>query len=253
MRFKSIFSILRNYTFRDIARMIFLHPILSILGLLGKPISEFPKNAIYKYLPKNPLIIEAGCANGIDTVLFATDFPMGKIVALEPLPELFKIARTEFSAFSNINLHQLALSSESGTTKTLYAGAHNNFHQSSSLLKPSDHFNYYPEIDFTREIEVKTINISDLMKLSGFERVDLLWLDLQGHELTVLESTDPLILKTIRVLHIEISRKPLYEGAPSYVEVSNFMIKNGFKLVKKRMPLATGNAIYLNENADTFL
>jgi len=253
MSFKSMFSILRNYTFLDIARLIFLHPILTIRGLLGVPISEFPKNAIYKYLPKSPLIIEAGCANGTDTILFATDFPMSKIIALEPLPELFKIARTEFSAFSNISLYQLALSSESGTTKTLYACADDKIHQSSSLLKPSDHSNYYPDIDFTREIEVKTINLSDLIKLSGFEYVDLLWLDLQGHELTVLENAGPTILKAIRLIHIEISRKPLYEGAPSYKEVSNFMIRNGFKLVKKRMPLATGNAIFLNEKAGSFL
>ena len=185
--------------------------------------------------------------------LFATDFPEGTIIALEPLPELYKIASTEFLPHSNISLYQLALSSDSGITKTLYAGAHDNIHQSSSLLKPTNHSNYYPDIDFNREIEVNTISLSDLMKLGEFKNIDLLWLDLQGHELAVLESTDPLILKTIRVIHIEISRKPLYEGAPSHKEITNFMIRNGFKLVKKRMPLATGNAIFLNEKVGGFV
>jgi hypothetical protein len=215
--------------------------------LFGHPISEFSKNDIFKLLPDNPVIVEAGCADGTDTLIFAQYYPKAKIIALEPLAELFEIASARTKDYSNVQLYKLALSNESDQIRTLYTGGQENIHQSSSLLIPSDHDKYYPEIEFKREVNVKTISLENLLKSNSIEQVDLLWLDLQGFELLVLEgAAGGEALKGIKYIHTEVSRIPLYENATTFDELNNFLAVNGFKLLKLRMHLATGNAIFAN-------
>ena len=174
MAFKQVLSALSRYKLRDLIKLVLLHPLLSLKGLFGLPISEFSKSDIYTLLPDNPIIVEAGCADGTDTLIFAQQYPRAKIIALEPLPELFEIASARTSNYSNVQLYRLALSNESDQIRTLYTGAQDKIHQSSSLLAPSDHDKYYPEIEFKREVQVKTISLVNLFKSNGIESVDLL-------------------------------------------------------------------------------
>jgi FkbM family methyltransferase len=197
-------------------------------------------------LPNNPTIIEAGCADGIDSLLFAKEFPKGTIVAVEPIPELFKKSMALVESHPNVHLYQLALSGKSDEVKIMFSGDQENIHHSASLLKPTKHFKHFPQIEFQRKLSVTTISLVDLMKKCNLDHVDLLWLDLQGLELEVLKNTQKEILSRIGVIHLEISRYPLYEGAHTYQEIKEFLLDSGFRLVKKRMPLVTGNAIFIN-------
>ncbi len=255
MAVKGVFFVLSRYRFRDLIKLVLFHPILSIRGLFGYPISDFSKNEIFCLLPDDPIIIEAGCADGADTLIFAQKYPSSKIVALEPMPELFEIASARTVDYSNVSIHKLALSNESNKISTLYTSSQNKIHQSSSLFFPIDHKKYHPEIEFDREVLVKTISLEDLLDFNGLQSVDLLWLDLQGYELLVLEGASLAaagggVLKRVKYIHTEISRIPLYEGAPTFEQLRDFLILNEFKLIKLRMPLVTGNAIFANTRMD---
>lgn len=247
MKLKTTATLIRNYSFKELIRAVIFHPLLCLRGLFGRPISDFSKKEIYKLLPTGAVIIEAGCADGSDTLQFSDRFPDSRILALEPLPELYEVAKLRFASHPNIVLYKLALSPDSAQTKILYAGPIDKVHQSASLLMPTSHSEYYPSIVFEREIDVKTISLSDLIEMNQVKYVDLLWLDLQGLELSILESVGNQVLERIGVVHTEVSRFPLYDGAPSYKEVIKYMIDNGFELVKIRMPLTTGNAIFVNK------
>lgn len=237
---------LRRYRLRELFNLVFLHPLLTVRGLFGQPISDFSKDDIFDLLPDNPVIVEAGCADGTDTLIFAQRYPKAKIIALEPLPELFEIASAQTSDYSNVQVYKLALSNESDQIKTLFTGPKDKNHQSSSLLVPSEHDKYYPETKFEREVQVETISLKDLLMSNDIDSVDLLWLDLQGYELLVLEGAKMDALKEIRYIHTEVSRIPLYKDAPTFNEIHDFLTKNGFKLLKLRMPLVAGNALFYN-------
>ena len=46
---------------------------------------------LLKNLEKNSVIVEAGAANGNDTVFFGENFPKSKIYSLEPMSSLYKV------------------------------------------------------------------------------------------------------------------------------------------------------------------
>jgi len=66
------------------------------LNMLLKPSKKFyskgviPLYEIAKYLPVNPVIIEAGAYIGNDTLEMSKVWPKGRIYAFEPVPMLYE-------------------------------------------------------------------------------------------------------------------------------------------------------------------
>jgi FkbM family methyltransferase len=71
-----------------------------------------------------PRIIDAGAHCGFATYYFKRLFPKARIVAFEPAPELFEIARknVERNELSDVELHQVALSNRVGTVEMRLPG-----------------------------------------------------------------------------------------------------------------------------------
>src|SRR5690242_14156265 len=107
----------------------------------SKKIIENEKiNKVYikRYLPNNPVIIDAGANNGGDSIEMARLYSSrAKIYAFEPLPAAFKELKRNTRRYKNIKAYRLALSNQNGEQE-LYvsSGASTG---SSSLLRPDTH------------------------------------------------------------------------------------------------------------------
>jgi hypothetical protein len=117
-------------------------------------------------------------------------------------------------------------------------------HGSSSLLVAKTHIQEFPDVSFDQQIEVKAVRLGDWVKEAGVERIDLLWLDLQGMELAVLKAS-PEILGVTRVIAMEVSRKELYEGSALYPEVVSWLKDKGFEAVIDRVLVSFGNMLFV--------
>ena len=56
---------------------------------------------LLKNLEKNSVIVEAGAANGNDTVFFGENFPKSKIYSLEPMSSLYEVTSKKVKQFEN--------------------------------------------------------------------------------------------------------------------------------------------------------
>lgn len=219
-------------------------PKLALRFLRRKDPSGFDLKEIEKISGVPKLVVEAGAFNGADTARMAAIWPDSVIYAFEPIPELFVQAQNRTRQYSQVNLLQLALVStdqkevQINTFSTL-----DTPHGSSSILSPTLHLEVAPEVFFGRTITVSAIRLDDWYKSIDGQSVDLLWLDLQGAELDVLKSGRN-CLRNTKNLHIEVSLQPLYEGAPTFNEVDEFLREQGFHLVETRIPVLSGNAVY---------
>jgi len=88
----------------------------------------------------------------------------------------------------------------------------------------------------TLEVEtvatVATIRLDTFMNLLKISAVDFLKIDTQGMDLAVVRSSGSRLRDIHKVtLEVDLSPRPLYRGAPSKNEVSEFMNSAGFKLV----------------------
>lgn len=101
---------------------------------------------------------------------------------------------------------------------------------SSSLRPPKEHLAYAPFVAFPRTIQVETIKIDSWADANGIERIDMMWLDMQGVELEVLKSS-PKMVSTTRVILTEVSFVEAYENQSYYHEIKNWLEEQGFDLV----------------------
>ena len=230
-----------------VIKIILLHPNWFFSFVKNGSFSDIPKRYIYKLLPKNPTIIEAGCADGSDTIKFGKKYIDGRIYGFEPLPHLYEIAKENTKSFENVKIFKYALGDEDNKIVELFTGSPDNVHHSSSLLKPTNHLEIFPDINFLNSVNVETITLRKVIEDLGINEIDLLWLDLQGFELKVL-AADLKVLTKVRFIHLEAHLVELYDGAPLINEVITFMNKNNFKCIKKRIPFVSGNMIFKNNN-----
>lgn len=198
---------------------------------------------------ERPVVIEAGAFDGKDTRAFAEYWPGGTIFAFEPLPLLAQRVRDNTAHLSNVVLVEAALGVDDAPFVDLHTfEGEEDIHASSSILKPGAHLNLAPEVKFERVVRVPALTLDSWYESVGLPPIDLMWLDLQGVELRVLQKGLKALSNT-RVIHIEVSRKPLYEGGARYREVKSFLEGNGFALKSVRMPVRSGNAIFLRRHS----
>ena len=192
-------------------------------------------------------ILEAGAANGEDTERMLKEFPSASIYAFEPVDRSYLALLDKFSHEPRVKIFRSALSAVSGST-TLYVSSDNNSSSgqgSSSILLPTQHLKDFPSISFSvddRQL-VETVVLDEWAKARKIDNFDLVWFDLQGMERLVIESS-PKVLGNSKLIHIEVSREPLFEGGCSYQEINQILNSLGFVKRIERVGLVSGNVLY---------
>ncbi|MEP7025808.1 MAG: FkbM family methyltransferase [Actinomycetota bacterium] len=208
----------------------------------GKDMIEISVGEIAPYLPPDPVILEAGACDGTDTVRFAQRWPGGVIHAFEPVPELYAEAQLGTAHLPGVRLHPLALSSRTDPAimHVVDPGPGGNRGTSSLLLADS------ADEAHARDIEVKAVTIADWAHAEGVNRIDFMWLDMEGMELAALKAAGP-VFATVKAVCMEVSREERYSGIPSYGEVVAWMSGQGFRVAIDRVTLWFGNILFVRE------
>ena len=215
--------------------------------LRGVEVIGISLDEIAPYLGEHPVIVEAGAWNGSDTVRFAKRWPDAEIHTFEPVPSSFALVEENTRHLPQVRRYPLALADKTEVRTMFVSTDAADGHGSSSLLAPNQHLREYPEITFPEQVDVQAVTLRDWVQTSGVERIDLLWLDLQGMELSVLQASPDVLART-RAVSMEISRHELYEGSALYPEVIAWMKSQGFEAVIDRVLVAFGNMLLVNRS-----
>lgn len=241
-----------QYALHEIVRRIGRHPILGVKYLLGCDPSRIPVALISRFVDSRmPIVIEAGSYDGQDTERFLDRWPNAHVYAFEPIPQLNKNLVDRFALDSRVSVINFALVGNRCEETSMYTFSSEECpNGSSSLFRPSMHTLRAPDIDLSVEVIVPAITLDDWFHQSMIDRCDLLWLDLQGAELEVLQAGTALLRRT-KALHLEVSDEPLYEGAADRNDLQSFLKKFGFKLVARRQLGINGNELYVNAKIES--
>lgn len=199
-----------------------------------------PKKVIAQYIPRNPVIVEAGAHIGLDTEELAKYFPEGKIYAFEPVPELFLQLLERTRPYKNVRCFPIALSNQAGEAVLYVSGGVSD--GSSSLLPPKDHLKDHPDVVFDETIHVSCTTLDDWAQTNNVEKVDLLWLDMQGHELNALKASLA-VLEKVQAIYTEVNLKEVYERAPLYGELREWLEARNFKVEVEEIPWEDGGNV----------
>lgn len=207
-----------------------------------------------QFLPKNPIIVEAGAYDGRDTQKMVTQWPQCVIHSFEPLPEIYKRLEENTSHFSQVRRYPLALSDHNGTAEFYVSERPTRpgvASQAGSLHKPKQRLLKSPLI-FPRTALVNTITLDAWAAQNNVTAIDLLWLDTQGHEMAILQAA-PHIIKNITVVLAEVSFIESYENQPTYEDLVGWMADRGFEHIGRDFQDFSksffGNALFVKKNS----
>ena len=146
-------------------------------------------------LPINE-IWDVGAHKGETTRYFANEFPQATIRSFEPISENYELLLQNCKKLENHNAHNFALGNENTKTK-IYLQVASVIHSlREDLNKPSE------EHSKSEDIEVKTIDY--LIQKFSCKNIDLLKIDVEGYEPTVLEgASNCLANKCINFIYLE--------------------------------------------------
>jgi FkbM family methyltransferase len=175
-------------------------------------------------------VIDVGARTGdYGALLRALGFG-GTIVSVEPVAESFAALERRAAADPGWHAHRLALGREAGRAR-IGVARESNF---SSFLAPTRFsLEWFGGSAVAREEEVDVQRLDavfdSLVTPAGPVPV-LLKTDTQGFDLEVLEGARG-CLDRVAALQVELSVRPVYEGAPDWLEAVGFVRSLGFRAV----------------------
>ena len=186
---------------------------------------------VKNFLPRNPIVLEAGAHMGYDTLGLSKIWPKGFIHAFEPVPALYEALRERVKFRKNVRGYNIALGEKDNVTVTMNVSGGESS-GSSSILKPSKHLEMFPGVSFEEQVSVNMRTIQSWATQEKISNIDLMWLDMQGYEVNALKGTGKMLEK-VSVIYTELCADELYQGLITKDAYTAFLKESGFELVRQ--------------------
>lgn len=178
----------------------------------------------------NPTILEIGCHHGDHTLWFLDIFDSPRIFCFEPDPRAALRFRQKIGHRPEINFYEYAISNKNGEA-TFYMSSGRkseimpeSWDFSGSIRKPKNHLIVHPWCKFEKNIIVQTKTLDLWCREQGVDRIDLIWMDVQGAESNVIWGGRN-ALRNTRYLYTEYSNKELYQGQLSLKQLLKELVE----------------------------
>jgi FkbM family methyltransferase len=195
------------------------------------------------HVPVVSTIVEVGARDGVETLAFADKFPEAQIYSFECNPQTLPACEHAAAMRSNITLIPNAVAEIEGSLSFFQYGPEVG---ASSLYKFSA--DYPLEDRAQNEIKVQATTLRRSMAEHDVDRIDGIWLDIQGGELAALKSLGERI-RDVGVIYTEVEFFEVYAGQPRFWQIWWFLHRNGFLLhgFPWRSPYF-GDAVFVNRD-----
>lgn len=177
-----------------------------------------------------PVIFDVGAYIGHAAAQFRDQFPKARIHCFEPFPPSFELLAAAFREDAHIACHRLALADRSSVSKFQV----NQSAVTNSLLTSDGRGAHYWGSDLLEkkeELEVETDTIDRFCEQQGISHIDILKLDVQGAEYSVLEGARRMLQdEHIDLIYMEMIMAPTYVGQRKYHEYLALFDALGYEL-----------------------
>jgi FkbM family methyltransferase len=189
------------------------------------------------------VILDIGSRDGLQSLEFNRWFPNAKVYAFEPIKSSYDFVKNITKDIDNIEAFPYAANSHNGTTK--FYEVFNGNVGASSLLKTTNH--HRARMWQQKEVEVQCVVMSDFLKTKDIDKVDLIWMDVQGAEEIVINSLGEYMNTTLAIA-TEVGVADLYENSTNKEKLDN-ILTNFICVDEESVGRGTElNVIYLNKN-----
>jgi len=185
-------------------------------------------------MASRPIICDIGSRDALEGISLMRELDAKQLHIFEPNPSAAAICRQNLAQFASGHqsetavFNQMAVTDKVGPLK--FYPVNVNLSENKDIGF-SSLFQINP--DYTRrrgrivqdEVIVNATTLDDYF--SGKENPDILWVDVEGAELQVFRGGIR-VLQTVRLIHVEVSFRPMQLGKPLFWEVSRYLKQQGF-------------------------
>jgi FkbM family methyltransferase len=198
------------------------------LGIAGEPHwLRLPAPILRRIKNGGPIsLVDLGAHKGSFTIAMSHHYEIARGILVEPLPHLAEALRQNFPMPAH-QIFECAVSDERGTAS--FEMTEDEF--SSSLLKIKSDLPALAQVPLakSRKLQVQVRTLDDIASEAGLEKIDLLKVDVQGAEYKVFAGAGA-ALEMTNAIWVEVSYKPLYEGAPTFWDIHR-QLDDRFRMV----------------------
>ncbi len=197
------------------------------------------------------VVVDGGAHHGVVSRRFHALFPSAAVYAFEPQSDTFRQLTENTRAYPAIRPQNLALSDQPATLRLF-----TNAFSATSSCSPASQAGreYFPGLtDPVGVEEIRAVRLDEWSAEQGVGAIDLLKLDLQGHELKALRGAEG-ILDTVKLVYTEVEFVPIYEENALFHEIAEFLYAKGFSLLQfydlttKQGQLVWGDAVFIHRD-----
>jgi FkbM family methyltransferase len=220
---------------RKIHASEFVPPIVHrIAGFLNRKVlkPQF-KRSPFNYVPDNVdarWILDVGANVGDVAEAALLSYPNAKVICFEPVSDTFQMLQSRLQPHpGRAYFYKSALSDRAGTEEINIT----SFHGANSLEPQAKlHQDLNPHVRELRKEKIDLVRLDDVAGSFPVDKIDILKIDVEGHEVPVLKGGRNFIANNVDVVIIEISlmRDASFENQALF-EIFDFMHSTGFRLI----------------------
>jgi FkbM family methyltransferase len=173
-------------------------------------------------------IFDIGANKGLVTRRYAKAFPGASIHAFEPFEEFHAQFRQDNPDTGSIHLNSIALSDKDGEADFYL----NESSDTNSLLEPSSIGANSDKACLNKGVrKVNTLRLENYCLQKDIRHIDILKMDTQGSELSILKGGESLLRENaISLIYTEGYFKPQYKDQPLLYDIANYLASFGYYL-----------------------
>tara|TARA_Y100000590_G_scaffold469338_1_gene656347 strand:+ start:1854 stop:2588 length:735 start_codon:yes stop_codon:yes gene_type:complete len=233
----------------------FLLIIISLIDIGNKiKIINFFKK---KFNKKSLTIIDVGAHKGETISLFCKNLSIDKILAFEPNSVVFKklekkIDKSEYK--NKIILFNFGLGDKEEEKDLIInndssSSTYNIIDEKTEYYKRKKKFlSLFNKDIFRKKILTNILPLSKVNEINYLEKIDILKIDTEGYELSVLKGIYENHLKKIKYIYFEHQYNLMIKKNYKYSDIKIFLNKNNFYLAYKIKMKFRKNFEYIYEN-----
>lgn len=202
------------------------------------------QRSILRYFKKNleniDVFFDIGSHRGTYTDLIINNFNVKKVVMIEPQKNIYKFIMKKYQMNKMIKIFNLAISDKK-KLQPLYINKHDLTSSLTKIDKKNSYLNLKAKLFggtisdlILKKYMIKTCKLSEVVKKSNVNKIDLLKIDTEGHELQVLKGAGADLKKRVNFMLIEIHNSDIFlnynaNKIHDYLKKNKFILKKTFK------------------------
>jgi len=188
-------------------------------------IKETSKNELFRSVGTGDIIFDVGANVGEYTLNFARSVgSTGKIFSFEPHPLVFKKLQhhIQINRMNHIKYYNMGLSDAPGKLHMSICETRNSGGRSVSKNNQKENKG--------ESTQVEVVQLDSIMEQENLSHIDLIKIDVEGHELRVLKGAEKLIVKYKPNLYIEVNNSNLQNHGDSSATLFQWLKSKGYSI-----------------------